>query len=62
MQIFVNDPDFIVEDMLKGFTAAHPEVMLSTLNDRVVTLKEKQEKVGVITGGGSGMNQHFSAT
>ncbi|WP_251866588.1 dihydroxyacetone kinase subunit DhaK [Enterococcus malodoratus] len=59
MQIFVNDPDFIVEDMLKGFTAAHPEVMLSTLNDRVVALRDKQEKVGVITGGGSGHEPAF---
>ncbi|MGG5369609.1 dihydroxyacetone kinase domain [Enterococcus sp. AZ196] len=59
MQIFVNDPDFIVEDMLKGYAAAHPEVVLSTLNDRVVTLKEKKEKVGVITGGGSGHEPAF---
>ena len=59
MQIFVNDPDFIVEDMLKGFTAAHPEVILSPLNDRVVTLKDKKEKVGVITGGGSGHEPAF---
>lgn len=59
MQIFVNNPDFIVEDMLKGFVAAHPEVMLSPLNERVVTLKEKKEKVGVITGGGSGHEPAF---
>lgn len=59
MQIFVNDPDFIVEDMLKGFTATHPEVILSPLNDRVVTLKDKKEKVGVITGGGSGHEPAF---
>lgn len=59
MQIFVNNPDFIVEDMLKGFAASHPEVMLSPLNERVVTLKEKKEKVGVITGGGSGHEPAF---
>lgn len=59
MQIFVNDPDFIVEDMLKGFTAAHPEVALSTLNERVVTIKDKKKKVGVITGGGSGHEPAF---
>lgn len=59
MQIFVNNPDFIVEDMLKGFAAAHPEVMLSPLNERVVTLKQKKEKVGVITGGGSGHEPAF---
>lgn len=59
MQIFVNNPDFIVEDMLKGFAAAHPEVMLSPLNERVVTLKDKKEKVGVITGGGSGHEPAF---
>ncbi|MBU5361148.1 dihydroxyacetone kinase subunit DhaK [Enterococcus raffinosus] len=59
MQIFVNNPDFIVEDMLKGFVVAHPEVMLSPLNERVVTLKEKKEKVGVITGGGSGHEPAF---
>ena len=59
MQIFVNNPDFIVEDMLKGFTAAHPEVALSTLNERVVTIKDKKKKVGVITGGGSGHEPAF---
>ncbi|MGH1647381.1 dihydroxyacetone kinase subunit DhaK [Enterococcus gilvus] len=59
MQIFVNDPDFIVEDMLKGFAAAHPEIMISPLNDRVVALKDKKEKVGVITGGGSGHEPAF---
>ncbi|MGL9727826.1 dihydroxyacetone kinase subunit DhaK [Enterococcus sp. DIV0756] len=59
MQIFVNNPDFIVEDMLKGFAAAHPEVMLSPLNERVVILKDKKEKVGIITGGGSGHEPAF---
>ena len=59
MQIFVNDPDFIVEDMLKGFAAAHHEIMISPLNDRVVALKDKKEKVGVITGGGSGHEPAF---
>ena len=60
MQRFVNDPDYVVEDMLKGFVLANPEVELAKANDHVVMKKEKRNgKVGVITGGGSGHEPAF---
>lgn len=60
MQRFVNDPDYVVEDMLKGFALANPEIKVSPQNDHVVTMKEKKPgKVGVITGGGSGHEPAF---
>lgn len=60
MQRFVNDPDYVVEDMLKGFALANPEIQISAQNDHVVTMKEKKVgKVGVITGGGSGHEPAF---
>mgnify|MGYP000620111695 CR=1 FL=1 len=37
MQRFVNDPDYVVEDMLKGFLKAHGDLVVkSEANDRVV--------------------------
>ena len=37
MQRFVNDPDYVVEDMLKGFLKAHGDLIVkSEANDRVV--------------------------
>ena len=37
MQRFVNDPDYVVEDMLKGFVKAHGDLIVrSETNDRVV--------------------------
>ena len=37
MQRFVNDPDYIVEDMVKGYVKAHKDLIKrSEANDRVV--------------------------
>lgn len=61
MQRFVNNADFIVEDMLAGFVKANPEVALCKRNDRVVTLAKSgnSRKVGLVTGGGSGHEPAF---
>lgn len=60
MQRFVNDPDYIVDDMLNGLVKANPEIEFSDNNHHVITMKEKKEgKVGVITGGGSGHEPAF---
>ena len=62
MQRFVNDPDYIVEDMVKGFVKAHKDLIVrSEINDRVVKYKNApvEGKVGLVTGGGSGHEPAF---
>lgn len=60
MQRILNDPDQIVDDMLKGFLRAHSDIVESTENPRVVrSVHSQQDKVGVITGGGSGHKPAF---
>lgn len=62
MQRFVNNSDFIVDDMLKGFVKAHKDtVKISERNKHVLKLKSYQHegKVGIITGGGSGHEPAF---
>ena len=62
MQRFVNDPDYIVDDMVKGFVKAHEDLIVkSEKNDRVVKYKNApvEGKVGLVTGGGSGHEPPF---
>ncbi|MQT15240.1 dihydroxyacetone kinase subunit DhaK [Segnochrobactrum spirostomi] len=62
MQRFINNPDEVVEDTLKGFVKAHRDlVRLSERNPRVVAAQVAPiaGKVGVITGGGSGHEPAF---
>lgn len=62
MQRFINDPDEVVEDSLKGFVKAHADIVrLSSNNSRVVVARDAPVagKVGVITGGGSGHEPAF---
>lgn len=62
MQRFVNDPDYVVEDMLKGFLKAHGDLIVkSEANDRVVKYINApvEGKVGLVTGGGSGHEPAF---
>ena len=62
MQRFVNDPDYVVEDMLKGFVKAHGDMIVrSEANDRVVQYINApvEGKVGLVTGGGSGHEPAF---
>ena len=61
MQRIINIPDMVVEDMLKGFVKAHPELVVPTDNPRVLKSKWAGEKgrVGVVTGGGSGHKPAF---
>ena len=57
----INDPNYVVEDMLKGFLKAHSDIVSATENPRVVKYKEApvKNKVGIITGGGSGHKPAF---
>lgn len=61
MQRFVNNPDLVVEDTVKGFIKAHPDIVRLAENPRVVVAKDApvSGKVGVITGGGSGHEPGF---
>ena len=60
MQRIMNDPDNIVDEMLAGFIKAHDDIVESTANNRVVKAKNiLPDKVGVITGGGSGHKPAF---
>ncbi|KXV01371.1 dihydroxyacetone kinase [Gluconobacter potus] len=56
-----NSPDHIVEDGLRGYLLAHPNIIAETQNPRVVRRREGSpvRKVGVITGGGSGHEPAF---
>ena len=56
----MNNPDDIVDEMLKGFLKAHSDIVEATENSRVIKAKNIPEgKVGVITGGGSGHKPAF---
>jgi len=62
LQRFVNNPDYIVEDMVKGFLKAHDDLIVKNeKNDRVVQYKNApvEGKVGLVTGGGSGHEPAF---
>lgn len=56
----MNDPDNIVDEMLEGFLKAHADLVEGTENKRVVKAKNiPADKVGVVTGGGSGHKPAF---
>jgi len=60
MQRILNDPDNIVEEMLEGFLKTHPDLVEKTDNPRVVKAKDiPKDKVGIVTGGGSGHKPAF---
>ena len=60
MQRFVNDADYIVDDMLQGLVKANPEVKFCDRNDHVISRVHMTEnKVGLVTGGGSGHEPAF---
>jgi dihydroxyacetone kinase-like protein len=61
MQRFINNPDMVVEDMLKGYIKAHSDLIEETDNPKTIKLKGApiKGKVGVVTGGGSGHKPAF---
>ena len=61
MNRIVNNPDFVVEDMLKGFVKTHSDIVSTTENERVLKYKNApvDGKVGIVTGGGSGHKPAF---
>lgn len=60
MQRILNDPDEIVDEMLEGFLKTHSDIISPAKNPRVVKANDiPGDKVGVITGGGSGHKPAF---
>ena len=56
MKKLINDPDDVVDEMLDGMTAAYPD-RLRRLDGTQVLVRDDgpvDEKVGIVTGGGSG--------
>lgn len=61
MQRFINNPDEVVEDTVKGFVKAHSDLVRLGENPRVIVSRHApvSGKVGVVTGGGSGHEPAF---
>ncbi|MDF2656923.1 MAG: Dak kinase [Bacillota bacterium] len=61
MQRIINNPDLVVEDMLKGFLKNHKDIVAETENPRVVKYigAPAAGRVGIVTGGGSGHKPAF---
>jgi len=60
MQRILNNPDDIVDEMLKGFVKAHSDIVATTGNPRVLKRSDMPTgQVGVVTGGGSGHKPAF---
>jgi dihydroxyacetone kinase-like protein len=57
----VNDPALVVEDALRGYLRAHPDLLLPTGNPRVLRAAgaAQRGRVGIVTGGGSGHEPAF---
>jgi dihydroxyacetone kinase-like protein len=60
MQRILNNPDNVVDEMLKGFVRVHGDIVTTTNNPRVIKRVDiPAGKVGVVTGGGSGHKPAF---
>ncbi|MBE6011635.1 MAG: dihydroxyacetone kinase subunit DhaK, partial [Lachnospiraceae bacterium] len=61
MNQIINDPDYVVEDMLKGFVKANKDIVQAAEDDKVLKYVNAPvpEKVGIVTGGGSGHKPAF---
>lgn len=60
MQRIINDPDNVVDDALRGYLRASPTLLSATDHPRVLKYPGTTgDKVGVVTGGGSGHEPAF---
>lgn len=61
MQRFLNNPDLVVDDTVRGFVKAHSDLVKLADNPKVVAAAQApiSGKVGVVTGGGSGHEPAF---
>lgn len=62
MQKIINDPSRVVDEMVEGYLAAYAETVEATSNPRVLKYKLAPiaNKVGIVTGGGSGHKPAFA--
>jgi phosphoenolpyruvate---glycerone phosphotransferase subunit DhaK len=57
MKKLINNPDRFVDEMLEGLLLAHPDLLKSATDDHRALVRADaplQDKVGIVTGGGSG--------
>ena len=56
MKKLINNPDYVVEDMLQGMVAAHPEYLRKIDAGNILVRKDSpvKGKVALVSGGGSG--------
>jgi len=61
MQKIINHAGEVVDEMMEGFVKAHPDLIAKTDNPRVLKYKAAPiaNKVGIVTGGGSGHKPAF---
>jgi len=60
MQRIINNPDYVVEDMVSGIEKAFSYLKLAANNKRVLyNASESRTKVGLVSGGGSGHEPAF---
>jgi phosphoenolpyruvate---glycerone phosphotransferase subunit DhaK len=61
MQKIINNPGNVVDEMLQGFIKVHSDIVVVTENERVLKYKNApvENKVGIVTGGGSGHKPAF---
>jgi len=61
MNRVINDPDQVVDDMLKGYVRVHADLVAATGHPRVLrhVRAPNPAKVGLVTGGGSGHEPAF---
>ena len=53
MKKIINDPNCVVDEMLKGIEISNPDVFYDR-EGVVIARKKKSDKVGLVSGGGSG--------
>ena len=54
MKKLINSPDTVVADALRGVAAAHPELTVDHENRLVISTAPRENRVALISGGGSG--------
>ncbi|MCL2684052.1 MAG: dihydroxyacetone kinase subunit DhaK [Synergistaceae bacterium] len=60
MQRILNDPNNVVDDMLKGYLKAHADLVQATDNPRtLLSANPPKDRVAIVTGGGSGHKPAF---